>query len=143
MDLLHVSQRLNLYDDSGPIWTWQPQVPPAKFVHDEDTRRGLAMDSLVAGGSTISGVTVRRSMFFYDVHVHSHALIEDSIVLPKVLVRRDCQLKKCIIDRGCHIPDGSQIGIDPVADHKRFHVTASGITLVTRRMLGQDVSLLR
>lgn len=110
MDLLHVAPQLNLYDDSGPIWTWQPQVPPAKFVHDEDTRRDLAMDS---------------------------------IVLPKVVVGRDCQLKKCIIDRGCHIPDGSQIGIDPVADRKRFHVTASGITLVTRMMLGQDVSLLR
>lgn len=143
MDLLHVSPQLNLYDDSWPIWTWQPQVPPAKFVHDEDTRRGLAMDSLVAGGSIISGATVRRSMLFYGVHVHSHALIEDSIVLPKVVVGRDCQLKKCIIDRGCHIPDGSQIGIDPVEDRKRFHVTASGITLVTRMMLGQDVSLLR
>ena len=143
MDLLHVSPQLNLYDDSWPIWTWQPQVPPAKFVHDEDTRRGLAMDSLVAGGAIISGATVRRSMLFYGVHVHSHALIEDSIVLPKVVVGRDCQLKKCIIDRGCHIPDGSQIGIDPVEDGKRFHVTASGITLVTRMMLGQDVSLLR
>lgn len=143
MDLLHVSPQLNLYDDSWPIWTWQPQVPPAKFVHDEDTRRGLAMDSLVAGGAIISGATVRRSMLFYGVHVHSHALIEDSIVLPKVVVGRNCQLKKCIIDRGCHLPDGSQIGIDPIEDRKRFHVTASGITLVTRMMLGQDVSLLR
>lgn len=143
MDLLHVSPQLNLYDDSWPIWTWQPQVPPAKFVHDEDTRRGLAMDSLVAGGAIISGATVRRTMLFYGVHVHSHALIEDSIVLPKVVVGRDCLLKKCIIDRGCHIPDGTQIGMDLIEDRKRFHVTASGITLVTRMMLGQDVSLLR
>jgi len=143
MDLLHVSPQLNLYDDSWPIWTWQPQVPPAKFVHDEDTRRGLATDSLVAGGAIISGATVRRSMLFYGVHVHSHALVEDSILLPKVVVGRDCQLRKCIIDRGCQIPDGSQIGVDQVEDRKRFHVTASGITLVTRMMLGQDVSLLR
>jgi glucose-1-phosphate adenylyltransferase len=143
MDLLHVSPQLNLYDDSWPIWTWQPQVPPAKFVHDEDTRRGVAMDSLVAGGAIISGATVRRTMLFYGGHLHSHALVEDSIVLPKVVVGRDCQLKKCIIDRGCHIPDGTQIGIDPLEDRKRFHVTVSGITLVTRMMLGQDVSLLR
>lgn len=143
MDLLHVSPQLNLYDDRWPIWTWQPQVPPAKFVHDEDTRRGLATDSLVAGGAIVSGATVRRSMLFYGVHLHSHALIEDSIVLPKVVVGRNCQLKKCIIDRGCQIPDGSQIGFDPVEDRKRFHVTASGVTLVTRMMLGQDVSLLR
>jgi glucose-1-phosphate adenylyltransferase len=75
--------------------------------------------------------------------VHSHALVEDSILLPKVVVGRDCQLRKCIIDRGCQIPDGSQIGVDQVEDRKRFHVTASGISLVTRMMLGQDVSLLR
>ncbi len=143
MDLLHVSPQLNLYDETWPIWTWQPQVSPAKFVHDEDTRRGLAIDSLVAGGAIISGATVRRSMLFYSVHVHSHALIEDSIVLPKVVVGRDCQLKKCIIDRGCRIPDGTQIGLDPAEDRKRFHVTASGVTLVTRMMLGQDVNLLR
>jgi len=143
MDLLQVSPQLNLYDDSWPIWTWQPQVPPAKFVHDEDTRRGVAIDSLVAGGSIISGATVRRTMLFYGVHVHSHAVIEDSIVLPKVIVGRDSQLKKCIIDRGCHIPDGTRIGFDPHEDRQRFHVTASGVTLVTRMMLGQDVRLQR
>lgn len=143
MDLLQVSPQLNLYDDSWPIWTWQPQVPPAKFVHDEDTRRGLAIDSLVAGGSIISGARVRRTMLFYGVHVHSHAVIEDSIVLPKVTVGRGCQLRKCIVDRGCQIPEGTQIGFDPHEDRQRFHVTASGITLVTRMMLGQDVSLVR
>ncbi|WP_296493136.1 glucose-1-phosphate adenylyltransferase [Rhodoferax sp.] len=143
MDLLHVSPQLNLYDETWPIWTWQPQVPPAKFVHDDDDRRGLAVDSLVAGGAIISGATVRRTMLFYGVHVHSHALVEDSIVLPKVVVGRDCQLKKCIIDRGCRIPDGTQIGLDPAEDRKRFHVTASGVTLVTQMMLGQDVNFPR
>ncbi len=143
MDLLQVSPLLNLYDESWPIWTWQPQVPPAKFVHDEETRRGLAIDSLVAGGAIISGATIRRTMLFYGGHVHSHSLIEDSILLPKVVVGRDCELRKCIVDRGCQIPDGTQIGFDPLEDRQRFHVTASGITLVTRMMLGQDVSLLR
>jgi len=143
MDLLHVSPHLNLYDDSWPIWTWQPQVPPAKFVHDEDTRRGVAIDSLVAGGSIISGATVRRTMLFYGGHVRSHSVVEDSIVLPKVTVGRDCQLRKCIVDRGCQIPDETRIGFDPLEDRQRFHVTASGITLVTRMMLGQDVNVLR
>ena len=143
MDLLQVSPHLNLYDESWPIWTWQPQVAPAKFVHDEDTRRGVAIDWLVAGGSIISGAIIRRTMLFYGVHVHSHAVIEDSIILPKVVVGRGCQLKKCIVDRGCQIPDGSRIGFDPLVDRQRFHVTASGVTLVTRMMLGQDVSVLR
>jgi glucose-1-phosphate adenylyltransferase len=143
MDLLQVSPHLNLYDDNWPIWTWQPQVAPAKFVHDEETRRGVAIDSLVAGGSIIGGATIRRTMLFYGGHVHSHAVIEDSILLPKVNVGRDCQLRKCIVDRGCLIPDGTRIGFDPLEDRQCFHVTASGITLVTRMMLGQDVSLLR
>ena len=82
-------------------------------------------------------------MLFYGGHVRSHSVIEDSIVLPKVTVGRDCQLRKCIVDRGCQIPDETRIGFDPLEDRQRFHVTASGITLVTRMMLGQDVSVLR
>jgi len=143
MDLVQVTPQLSLYDNSWPIWTWQPQSPPAKFVFDDDTRRGAAVDSMVSGGCIVSGSIVRRSMLFSDVQVHSYSLVEDSIVLPNVKIGRHCVLKKCIIDKNCVIPEGTQIGLDPEADRKRFHVTASGITLVSRVMLGQDFSVVR
>jgi glucose-1-phosphate adenylyltransferase len=143
MDLVHVTPQLNLYDNNWPIWTWQPQQPPGKFVFDDDDRRGMAVDSMISGGCIVSGSTVRRTMLFSGVTVHSFSLIEDSIVLPNVHVGRHCILKKCIIDKNCVIPEGMQIGVDPVADRKRFQVTDSGITLVSREMLGQDVSPLR
>jgi glucose-1-phosphate adenylyltransferase len=103
----------------------------------------MAVDSMVSGGCIISGAIVRRSMLFSSVVIHSYSLIEDSIVLPNVKIGRSCILKKCIIDKNCNIPEGTQIGVDPVADRKRFNVTPSGITLVSREMLGQDVSPLR
>ena len=143
MDLVQVTPQLNLYDNNWPIWTWQPQQPPGKFVFDDDDRRGTAVDSMVSGGCIISGSTVRRTMLFSSVHVHSYSLIEDSILLPNVQVGRHCILKKCIIDKNCVIPPGMQIGVDPTADRNHFHVTDSGITLVSREMLGQDVSPLR
>ena len=135
MDLVQVLPQLNLYDEHWPIWTWQPQSPPAKFVFDFDGRRGSALDSMVAGGCIISGSTVRRSMLFSGVHVHSHSLVEDSIVLPNVQIARNCVFKKCIIDKDCKVPEGTRIGVDHAADRKRFRVTASGITLVTKDML--------
>jgi glucose-1-phosphate adenylyltransferase len=98
---------------------------------------------MISGGCIVSGSTVRRTMLFSGVYVHSFSRIEDSIVLPNVDVGRHCILRKCIIDKNCVIPEGTQIGVDPVADRKRFHVTDSGITLVSREMLGQDVSPLR
>ncbi len=143
MDLMHVTPQLNLYDTNWPIWTWQPQSPPAKFVFDDDTRRGAAFDSLVAGGCIVSGATLKRSMLFSGVHVHSYSLIEDSVVLPNVQIGRNCILKKCILDKNCILPEGTHIGLNPVEDRQRFHVTASGITLVTRVMLGQDVNVVR
>jgi glucose-1-phosphate adenylyltransferase len=112
-------------------------------VFDENTRRGTAIDSMVAGGCIVSGATVRRTMLFSDVHIHSFSVIEDSIVLPNVVIGRNCVIKKCILDKNCVIPDGTVIGMDPQEDRKRFHVTESGITLVTRVMLGQDVSVVR
>jgi glucose-1-phosphate adenylyltransferase len=138
MDLVHVTPALNLYDDAWPIWTWQPQSPPAKFVFDDDTRRGQAVDAMVSGGCIISGATVRRSMLFSCVRVNSYSLIQQSNILPNVEVGRQCIIKKCIVDKNCRIPDGSQIGVNPEEDRKRFHVTASGITLVTQAMLGQS-----
>jgi glucose-1-phosphate adenylyltransferase len=135
MDLVHVTPQLSLYDSSWPIWTWQPQLPPAKFVFDYDGRRGMALDSMVCGGCIISGSTVRRSLLFSGVHVHSHSLLEDSIVLPNVQIARDCVLKRCIIDSDCEIPTGSRIGVDHEGDRHRFRVTRSGLTLVTREAL--------
>jgi glucose-1-phosphate adenylyltransferase len=143
MDLVQVTPQLNLYDNNWPIWTWQPQQPPGKFVFDDDDRRGTAVDSMVSGGCIVSGSTVRRSMLFTGVHVHSYSLIEESIVLPNVHIGRRCILRKCIVDKNCIIPEGMVIGLDPEADRRRFHVTDSGITLVSREMLGQDVSPLR
>jgi glucose-1-phosphate adenylyltransferase len=142
MDLVRVNPHLNLYDAQWPIWTWQPQSPPAKFVHDEDGRRGMALDSVISGGCIISGATVRRSLLFSDVRVESHSLVEDCIVLANVHIGMNCVLKKCIIDKSCILPDGLHIGLDASEDAKRFHVTASGITLVTRVMLGQELSFL-
>ena len=143
MDLIQVTPDLNLYSDNWPIWTWQPQTPPAKFVFDDDTRRGHAVDSMVSGGSIVSGATVRRSMLFSSVHVHSYAVIEDSMLLPNVQVGRHCVLKKCIIDKNAILPEGTVIGLDHEQDRKRFRVTDSGITLVTKEMLGQAVKGIR
>ena len=138
MDLVQVTPQLNLYDENWPIWTWQPQSPPAKFIFDDDDRRGLAVNSMVAGGCIVSGATIRRSMLFSGVSVLSYSTLEDSIVLPNVRIGSHCILKKCIIDKHCSIPDGTEIGVNPVQDRKRFRVTPSGIALVSRGMLGQD-----
>jgi len=143
MDLVQVTPQLNLYDNKWPIWTWQPQEPPAKFVFDDDGRRGAAVDSMVAGGCIVSGAQVRRSVLFHGVRVHSYSQVEDSILLPEVQVGRHCVLKKCIVDRECVLPEGTQIGVDAAQDRARFYVTASGLTLVTRTMLGQDVEVIR
>jgi len=142
MDLVQVTPHLNLYDKFWPIWTWQPQSPPVKFVHDDDHRRGEALDSLIASGCIISGATVRRSMLFTDVRIHSHSLVQDSIILANVQIGMNCRLQKCIIDKNCSIPAGTEIGFDPADDARRFHVTQAGVTLVTRVMLGQEVGLL-
>ncbi len=142
MDLVQVDPHLNVYDDQWPIWTWQPQSPPAKFVHNDGERVGVALDSLVAGGCIVSGATVRRSLLFPDVWVHSHSLVQDCVVLSGVRIGRDCILKKCIVDKNCTIPDGTCVGLDPQEDARRFHVTPAGVTLVTRVMLGQELGLL-
>ncbi len=137
MELTGVTPELNLYDEDWPVWTYQEQTPPAKFVFDDANRRGVAADSLVAGGTIVSGATVRRSMLFTRVRVHSFALVEDSVLLPKVEVGRNCVIRKAVIDRGCVIPDGTRIGVDPDEDRKRFHLSPGGVVLVTPAMLGQ------
>ena len=138
MELISPTPSLNLYDHQWPIWTYQPQLPPAKFVFDDDDRRGYAVDSMVSGGGIISGGTVRKSVLFSDVRVHSYTLVEESVLLPGVQVHRHAKVKRAIIDRACEIPAGMEIGIDLEQDKARgFRVTPTGITLVTREMLGQ------
>ena len=143
MELTKVIPDLNMYDREWPIWTHQEQLPPAKFVFDEDDRRGNAIDSLVSGGCIISGSTVRRSLLFSDVRVDSYCTIEDSVLLPNVSVGRNATLKRVIVDKSCKIPDGLEVGVNPEEDKKRFHVSPNGITLITPEMLGQKIHSIR
>lgn len=134
IDLTATVPKLDLYDTKWPIWTYQPQLPPAKFVHDMGDRRGTAIESLVSGGCIVSG-EVRRTVLYSGVRVHSHAKVLLSVLLPDVQVGRGARLTKVIIDRGCHVPDGMVIGEDPEADARRFLRSEGGVVLVTRDML--------
>jgi glucose-1-phosphate adenylyltransferase len=139
MELTRVVPDLDMYDRAWPIWTYQEQLAPAKFVFDQEGRRGTAIDSLVSGGCIVSGATVRRSVLFSNARVGDYSVIEDSVVLPDVEIGRHAALRRVVLDKQCHIPDGLQIGFDAEADRARFHVSPSGITLVTPDMLGQSV----
>ncbi len=143
MELTRVSPELNLYDETWPIWTYQEQLPPAKFVFDDDDRRGMAVDSMVSGGCVISGARISRSLLFSNVNVHSFAEIQDSVVLPDVDVGRYCRISRAIVDRGCIIPPNTSIGEDYEQDRRRFHVTEGGVVLVTPDMLGQELHYVR
>jgi glucose-1-phosphate adenylyltransferase len=139
MDLTSVVPDLNLYDDAWPILSLQPQLAPAKFVFDDEGRRGTAIDSLVSSGCIVSGAIVRRSVLFSKVRVAEGSLIEESAVLPYVTVGRQARLRRVVVDKYCQLPDGFAAGIDRQADLARgFHVTERGITLVTPEMLGQQ-----
>jgi glucose-1-phosphate adenylyltransferase len=138
MELVAPIPELSLYDKLWPIWTYQEQLPPAKFVWEEDDRRGEALNSLVSGGCIISGATLRRSVCFSNVKVMSYSQVDDSVILPDVEVGPGCTIKKAIIDRGCIIPKDTQIGVDHGFDKQRgFRVSEGGVVLVTREMLGQ------
>ncbi|MGQ9659172.1 MAG: glucose-1-phosphate adenylyltransferase [Thermochromatium sp.] len=144
LELIGVTPPLNLYDHSWPIWTYQEQLPPAKFVFDDDDRRGMAVDSMVSGGCIISGATVRHSLLFSNVRVNSYSQVNDSVILPDVEIGRHCIVRKAIIDRYCRLPEGTQIGVDPEADRRAgFYVSEGGVTLVTPEMLGQEASQVR
>jgi glucose-1-phosphate adenylyltransferase len=135
MELIALNPELNIYDHQWPIWTYQAQHPPAKFVLDEEGRRGMAVNSMVAGGCIISGAYVKQSLLSSDVRVEDHSNIDSSVLLPGVTIGRRCRIKRCILDEGCTIPDGLQIGYDPVLDAQRFFVTKRGVVLVTPDML--------
>ncbi|NJO16223.1 MAG: glucose-1-phosphate adenylyltransferase [Thioploca sp.] len=139
MELVSVSPELNLYDEIWPIWTYQEQLPPAKFVFDDDDRRGMAVDSMVSGGCLISGAKIRHSLLFSNVKLNSYSLLEETIVLPNVEIGRHCHIKKAVIDKGCSIPPHTVIGQNREEDAKHFYVSESGVVLITPDMLGQKL----
>jgi glucose-1-phosphate adenylyltransferase len=135
LELVHVKPELNIYDQDWPIWTYQVQQPPAKFILDEEGRRGMAINSMVSGGCIISGAVVRESLLFSNVRVEERSSIHRSMVLPNAAIGRGCVISRAIIDEDCEIPDGTSIGVDQAADARRFHVSDAGIVLVTPDML--------
>ena len=138
MEMVSIEPPLNMYDSSWPIFTHQSQSPPAKFVFDQNDRRGMAVQSMVSGGCIISGSEVRGSLLFSRSRVNSYSVVSDSVILPDVEIGQKCNIHRAIIDRGAKIADGTVIGRDHDDDRKRgFRVTKSGLTLVTPDMLGQ------
>jgi glucose-1-phosphate adenylyltransferase len=135
IDLTDVVPQLDLYDRSWPLWTYSEITPPAKFVHDLDGRRGSAVSSLVAGDCIVSGSTIHRSLLSTGVRAHSYSCLDEAVVLPYTHIGRGARLKRVVIDRGVHIPDGLVVGEDPVADAHRFRRTDKGICLITQPMI--------
>jgi glucose-1-phosphate adenylyltransferase len=131
IELVHVSPELNVYDEEWPIWTYQVQQPPAKFVLDDADRCGMAINSLVSGGSIISGAVVRESLLFSQVRVDERSSIERSVIMPGVHIGKGCTIRNAIIDEHCDVPEGTQIGVDLAKDRERFDVTPKGVVLVT------------
>jgi glucose-1-phosphate adenylyltransferase len=138
LELVHVRPELNIYDEDWPIWTYQPQHPPAKFILDEDGRRGVAINSMVSGGCIISGAVVRESLLFSAVRVEERSSIHRSVILPHVQVGRGCVISGAILDQDCVVPDGTHIGVDRAADARRFQVSEQGVVLVTADMLSSE-----
>ncbi len=134
IDLTATVPLLNLYDDRWPIWTYQPQLPPAKFVHNSDERRGVAIESLVSGGCIVSG-TVERSLLFSGVRVHSNTIVELGVVLPGAQIGRGARLHKVVVDRDCQVPPELVVGEDPEHDARRFVRSDNGVTLITQSMI--------
>lgn len=143
LELIGITPELNLYDEEWPIWTNQEQLPPAKFIFDDDERRGMAVDSMISGGCIISGARVRHSLLFSNVTVDNYTKIDGSVILPDVTIGKNCRIYHAIIDKGCEIPDGTIVGQDQEEDRKRFYVSPKGIVLVTPDMLGQVIHHVR
>ena len=143
LELIGVTPELNLYDEQWPIWSWAEPSPPAKFVFDDEDRRGMAVDSMVSNGCIVSGATVRHSLLFSNVRVQPYATVEDAVILPDVTVGERCRIRRVVIDKGCEIPPGTVIGEDPAQDAERFYVTPGGVVLVTPEMLGQQMHHVR
>ena len=135
MELIAVTPQLDLYDARWPIWTYHEQRPCAKFVFDDDERRGMAVDSLVSAGCVVSGSTIRRSILFTDTRLNSYSQLTGSLILPRCDVGRHARLTRVIVASDCKIPEGLVVGEDAEADRARFHRTPAGITLITPAML--------
>ena len=136
IDLTDVTPSLDLYDREWPIWTYGEITPPAKFVHDDETRRGQAISSLVSGGCIISGSLLRRALLFTGVRVNSYARVENAVILPYVDIGRGARLRNVVIDRGVKIPEGLIVGEDAEADAKRFRYSPDkGVSLITQSMI--------
>jgi glucose-1-phosphate adenylyltransferase len=135
IDLTDVVPQLDLYETHWPIWTYAEITAPAKFVHDEEGRRGHAIASLVSGGCIVSGAFIRRTLLFTNVRVNSFANLEEAVMLPGVNVGRHARLSKVVVDRDVRIPEGLVVGEDPELDARRFHRSAGGVCLITQRMI--------
>jgi glucose-1-phosphate adenylyltransferase len=135
LELVHVHPELNIYDVDWPIWTYQVHQPPAKFILDEDNRRGMAINSMVSGGCIVSGAVVRQSLMFSNVHIDEGSQVERSVLLPNVSIGKGCRISGAIIDEGCEIPSGMSIGVEHAEDARRFYVTEKGVVLVTTDMI--------
>ncbi|RJE80865.1 glucose-1-phosphate adenylyltransferase [Paracoccus sp. JM45] len=135
IDLTNFTPELNLWDSDWPIWTYSESKPPAKFIHDEKDRRGVAISSMVSGGCIVSGTEIRNSLLFTEVHTNSYAVLDHAVVLPYVTVERHARLRNVVIDRGVIIPEGLVVGEDPKDDAKWFRVSDKGVTLITQDML--------
>ncbi|WP_342070474.1 glucose-1-phosphate adenylyltransferase [Yoonia algicola] len=142
IDLTSFTPELDLWDKSWPIWTYNESVPPAKFIHDERDRRGMAISSMVSGGCIISGTEVRNSVLFTNVHTNSYAVLDHAVILPDVVVHRSARLRQVVVDGGVVIPEGLVVGEDPHEDAKWFRVTDRGITLITQDMLDKRAAAL-
>jgi glucose-1-phosphate adenylyltransferase len=135
IDLTDIVPELDLYDGQWPIWTYSEITPPAKFVHDEDGRRGTAVSSLISGNCIVSGASINRTLLFTGCRVNSYSHLDHAVVLPEVIVNRNSRLKNVVVDRGVIIPEGLVVGEDPEIDAKRFRRTESGICLITQNMI--------
>jgi glucose-1-phosphate adenylyltransferase len=135
IDLTDFVPKLDIYDQSWPIWTYAEILPPAKFIHNEEKRRGSAFSSLISGDCIVSGSEVRNSLLFTGCRTHSYASLEYVVALPQVIVNRKAELKNCVIDRGVIIPEGLVVGQDPEMDEKWFRRTETGIVLITQEMI--------
>ena len=142
IDLTNFTPELNLWDKNWPIWTYSESVPPAKFIHDERDRRGMAISSMVSGGCIISGTEVRNSVLFTNVHTNSYAVLDHAVLLPRVVVHRSARLRQVVIDSGVVIPEGLVVGEDRAEDEKWFRVTERGTTLITQKMLDKRAAAL-
>jgi glucose-1-phosphate adenylyltransferase len=138
MDLIAVHPIFNMYNGGWPIHSWIDTLPPAKFIFDEDGRRGQALDSMVCAGAVLSGATARRSILSPAAHLHSFAEVEDSILLHGVEVHRNAVVRRAILDKNVQIAPGVQIGVDPEADRERFHVSEGGVVVIPKGMVVEE-----